>query len=106
MGARERAGERGGAMTNKHDIIRVHRQHPTWCANEIAAHLGCMAAYVRATARRDHLPIPLQTRPIRGPETLEQLGRAARTAGLTVADIAKIANARRVHRTAMAEAVE
>lgn len=88
-------------MTNKHDITRTHRENPLWCANEIAAHLGCTSAYVRATARRYHLPIPLQTRVIRG-ETLEALGRAARTAGLTLADIGRIANARRVHRAAMA----
>lgn len=90
-------------MTNKHDIARAHREHPLWCANEIAAHLGCTSAYVRATARRNYLPIPLQTCVIRG-ETLEALGRAARDAGLTLADIGRIANSRRVHRTAMEEA--
>lgn len=83
-------------MTTKHDVIRVHREHPEWAAHQIAAHLGCLSGYVRKVAAREGLDLPKGFGISAGP-TIEQLGRAARSAGLTVADIEKIANARRVH---------
>lgn len=95
-------------MTTKADVIRVHQQHPTWFAEQIAAHLDCGSAYVRATAYRNDLPIPrkLGGRVLRrgtgpGPDSITSLGVAARTAGLSVADIQKLAETRRVHALAM-----
>jgi hypothetical protein len=48
----------GWILVTKNDVIRLHREHPDWCAAEIAAALGCDSAYVRATARRNKLFLP------------------------------------------------
>ncbi len=40
------------------DVVRVHRAHPTWTGPEIADELGCLSAYVRATASRRGMKIP------------------------------------------------
>lgn len=45
-------------MTTKHEVIAVHRANPTWSPGDIAHHLGCISAYVRATARRNKLNLP------------------------------------------------
>lgn len=94
-------------MTTKVDVIRVHQEHPHWDAHQIAEYLGCGPAYVRATAYRNNLPIKCKRsgRVLRSsiprPESVGMLGVAARTAGLTVADIQKIAENRRVHALAV-----
>lgn len=96
-------------MTTKLDVIRVHQEHPHWDAHQIAAYLDCGPAYVRATAYRNNLQIKCKRsgRVLRSsaprPENISMLGVAARTAGLTVADIQKIAESRRVHALAMGE---
>jgi hypothetical protein len=45
-------------MANKHEVIRLHRQNPTWAATRIADELDCSSAYVRATAQRNSLILP------------------------------------------------
>lgn len=45
-------------MTNKHEVFDVHRDNPTWCSEDIARHLGCLGAYVRATAQRNGWTLP------------------------------------------------
>jgi len=44
-------------MVTKHDVIRVHQEHPEWCSTEIGRELGCDSAYVRATAQRNGLTL-------------------------------------------------
>ena len=46
--------------TNRHEVYRVHREHPDWGSEQIAAHLGCCGAYVRATAKRQGFVLPRQ----------------------------------------------
>jgi len=58
-------------------------------ASDIAVLLDCSSGYVRATARRLKIKLPDR------PDSIEALGRAARAAGLSVADITKIAKVRR-----------
>lgn len=45
-------------MANKHEVIRLHHEHPDWTAPEIAAVLSCSPGYVRATAQRNNLDLP------------------------------------------------
>ena len=37
----------------KHDVIKVHLQHPDWTAPMIAKFLGCTPSYIHATAKRN-----------------------------------------------------
>jgi hypothetical protein len=77
-------------MTTKHDVIRVHREHPEWTARQIADDLDCSREYVSATARRNGLTLTFGREP-KDPNSIYRLGRAARRAGLTVEDIELIA---------------
>lgn len=45
-------------MATWHDVDRVRRQHPSWCPSQIAAEIGCLPEYVRATARRRGWSLP------------------------------------------------
>ena len=47
-------------MTTKWDVIDLHRKHKRWTSSDIAQALGCGAAYVRATARRAGLTLPVK----------------------------------------------
>lgn len=60
-------------MTTKHDVIAAHQQYPQWTASEIAAHLGCLPEYVRATAQRNSLRLPK----IRGASPIVRLSAPA-----------------------------
>lgn len=63
--------------------------------------------YVRATAYRNGLTVPGLNDGARGPSpSIYALGNAARAAGLTIADIERIAETRRVHAVAMAQEAE
>lgn len=42
----------------KHLVIDTHRQHRDWTPQQIAQHLNCSDAYVRATAQRNGLVLP------------------------------------------------
>ena len=81
-------------MANRHDVARLHRQHPEWTAPEMAAALRCTQEYVRATARRRGLTLA-KTRPgsLADPDSIVSLGRAAQAAGLTLARIRQLADA-------------
>lgn len=45
-------------MATKQQVMDLHRANPTWTAPDIAASLGCLDAYVRATARRYGMDLP------------------------------------------------
>lgn len=45
-------------MATKQQVMDLHRANPSWTANDIANHLDCLSAYVRATARRNGLDLP------------------------------------------------
>ena len=49
-------------MVTKDQVIETHRVNPNWGAVQIAKHLGCLPAYVRATAKRNGLVLPRGTR--------------------------------------------
>lgn len=79
-------------MANKHDVYRLHREHPTWSVRRIAKSLGCLTAYVRSTAYRNDWKIPgLTVSGARGKKGFStdvyELGMAAHLAGLTIAQI-------------------
>lgn len=78
-------------MTTKDDVVRLHREHPDWCAAEIAAALGCESAYVRATARRNNLDLPktpgrLKTRSEKFAQAFD-LGLVCLSLNITLADL-------------------
>lgn len=73
-------------MTTKHDVLRVHTENPTWTSTEIAAALGCHSAYVRATAQRNGLSLPVGQGGYNGP-------RAARAPGEPRVNLRNIAKA-------------
>lgn len=82
-------------MTDQRQVRELHKKHPTWGAVQIAKRLGCQSAYVRATATRQGITLPgSKTVKPPKPETLVQLGMAARAAGLTVADIENLKSSR------------
>lgn len=56
-------------MPTKHDVIRVHKEHPDWTVRQVADHLGCMREYVTATAKRNGLTF----RKVAVPRTKEDL---------------------------------
>lgn len=82
-------------MTTKHEVIAVHRAHPDWSAGDIAAHLGCMHEYVRATARRNGFSLPKASRlgttsfVYLTKEIRAALDGAASTRGLTASELAR-----------------
>lgn len=49
-------------MTTKHEVYNTHRANPMWGSGDIAKHLGCCDAYVRATARRNGWALPKRVR--------------------------------------------
>jgi len=79
-------------MTTKRQVIDTHLKHHDWGPSEIADHLHCCSGYVRATAQRCNLKLPRSANKPRNPENLVALGRAARAAGLSLADIKDIAD--------------
>lgn len=90
-------------MTDQSQVVALHRKYPKWSATDIANRLGCMPAYVRATGKRRGLNFAkAKVERETVPESIVQLGRAARDAGLSVADIenmaAQLAAAKRVAR--------
>lgn len=44
-------------MATKEDVFRLNEKYPAWTAPEIAERLNCTAAYVRATAYRNQIPV-------------------------------------------------
>ena len=76
-------------MTTKRDVIRVHHEHPEWGSSEIARELGCCSGYVRATARRYAIALPVRWRPKK--DSIQHLGRTARELGLSVDDLRRMA---------------
>ena len=73
-------------MATKQEVIAAHRKHKAWGPSEIADHLGCSSGYVRATAQREGLILPRSPNKPRtaARDSIQALGVAARTAGLTV----------------------
>lgn len=45
-------------MTNKNEVIEIHRNYPTLGTIQVAEKLGCLPEYVRATAKREGLVFP------------------------------------------------
>ena len=76
-------------MATKHDVIRLHRGNPDWTSVDIAAALGCLPAYVRATAKRNGLSLPCSRVP--NGTSIQALGRECRDLGLTINDLRRIA---------------
>lgn len=66
-------------------IIATYHAHPEWNGKRIAAHLGCSHHHVRSVLSENDLPL-------RG---MAALGRAARAAGFTIAELRAIAAAKR-----------
>jgi hypothetical protein len=80
-------------MTNQSQVVALHRKHPKWSASDIAKRLGCLPAYVRATGKRRGLNFAkAKVEREAVPESIVQLGRAARDAGLSVSDIESMAS--------------
>lgn len=83
-------------MTNKHEVIALHKKHPDWTAPEIAEKLGCLSAYVRAVAQRCGLDLPkghssgLTPKQSARLRRERKLGRAAYAAGFTLAEIKRL----------------
>ena len=71
-------------MVTKHDVIREHKAHPDWCSADIARHLGCISGYVRATAQRNGLKLPIGKG--RSGTGVATLGRHARALGFRHTD--------------------
>lgn len=74
-------------MADHFQVRNLHNTNPKLNAKQIAARLDCMPEYVHATARRLGLTLPGCKPRARKPDTIDQLGRAARLVGLTVDDI-------------------
>lgn len=74
-------------MATKDQVIFLHRQNPLWSANKIAAYLHCESAYIRATARRNHLRLPPANV---SKAKIFELGEACLEAGLTLGDINRL----------------
>lgn len=75
-------------MTTKHDVIAAHHDHPEWNSTDIAGHLGCCSAYVRATARRNGLTLPKRSAGGRAPSAASlYLAAQAISRGLTVSEL-------------------
>lgn len=88
-------------MTDQSQVVALHRKYPKWSATDIANRLSCMPEYVRATGKRRGLTFgKAKGERETVPESIVQLGRAARDAGLSVRDIegmaAQLAAAKRV----------
>lgn len=82
-------------MADQSQVVRIHRKNPRLTAPQIAARLGCLPEYVRATGRRRGLTLAkalIRREP--QPDSLIMLGLAARAAGLNVEQIAAIAQAK------------
>lgn len=69
-------------MATQQEVRALHEQNKLATVSEIARALDCTTGYVRATARRLKLSIPTDRQPSEA-----SLGRAARAAGMTLADI-------------------
>jgi hypothetical protein len=65
-------------VTTKHDVIAAHRAHPEWTPSDIAEHLKCCSAYVRATAMRNNIKLPHGKRGPRPPTPTKLRERAAK----------------------------
>lgn len=72
-------------MTNKTEVIALHKAWPHWPAKKLAAALNCTEGYVNACRVRYGLNIPYVRNGNADP--LYKLAHAARRAGLTVAKI-------------------
>lgn len=48
-------------------VIDLHRQHPDWTSLELAKALGCLSGYVRATAQRQGLSLPVRKKVVQPP---------------------------------------
>lgn len=80
-------------MATKHQVIALHREHPTWTARRIAFELGCGTGYVRATAQREGLTLAPHS-----PEDRRQifeLGTLAQYLDLNEADLRRAARRER-----------
>ena len=91
-------------MPTKDQVIDLHRKHPDWTSKQVAiAIIGANVSFeqlertsgwVRATASRNGIQFCRTVRPPKEPkphfDSIWALGRAARAAGLTVADIIDI----------------
>jgi hypothetical protein len=87
-------------MATKHDVIRLNAEHPDWTSRQIADEINACDEYVRATAYRCELKLgkaPNRTKRMEG-DTIDELGRAARKAGLTVKTIRAMKRGRPVTR--------
>ncbi|MCX7320417.1 MAG: hypothetical protein NT113_13320 [Hyphomicrobiales bacterium] len=74
-------------MTTKIEVIKLHQAWPHWTAKRLAQTLKCSEAYIRACRVRYGLDIPKT----QGREnTIFNLGKAARKAGLTVDQLLKM----------------
>ena len=47
-------------MATKDQVINLHRRERHLNASDIAERLGCLPEYVRATARRNNLVLPVR----------------------------------------------
>lgn len=90
-------------MANKHQVIALHKAHPTWTSVQIAEELDCESAYVRATFQRNGLFLPNSD--VRKEETrkIMELGHECRKAGITLADIQKFSRTRNLNHSTSKE---
>lgn len=81
-------------MTTQYEVLDALEDHPNWSSVEIANALGCSSEYVRATLRRRGRKLHPHDVAGRRRE-LMNLGWAAKAAGLTLADLQRIAERRK-----------
>lgn len=81
-------------MATKQQIMNAHRQNPNWNGPQIAKHLRCSESYVRVVAARHGLKIPRKHYERDPNGSIQRLGEACKTAGLTLRDIEAISTKR------------
>lgn len=72
-------------MTNKLEVIALHKAWPSWTAKKLAEVLQCDEGYISICRKTYGLDIPYGRTP--NGQSVAALGRAAKAAGLTVEDI-------------------
>lgn len=73
-------------MANQAQVLACWREHPDWNSTLIADEIGCMPEYVRVTLNRNGISLVRR----HGENSIYALGRAAKRAGLTIADIERL----------------
>lgn len=80
-------------MVTKQDVIDLHRRKPLLTARELAAELDCAVEQIFIAKHRYGLKIPRSRGRTENPNSILALGREAKSIGLTVDMIQRMAKA-------------